>query len=199
MKNKAFLLIGFALTSIIVIVASVKSRRPAESPAGGVRKLNVVTTLFPLYDMARSIGAGKAEVSLLMPPGVEPHSFEPKPSDMARINEADIFVYTGRFMEPWAEDIIKSVSNKNLAVVDAGLGVKLAKGMGRGHAGSATAPDPHIWLDFDNAEVMAANIGAALENKDPANGVYYRRVAAAYKGRLAALDAAYKAGPRKKR
>ena len=74
-----------------------------------MKKLKVVTTLFPLYDMAKNIGADKTEVLLLVPPGVEAHSFEPKPSDIFKINEADVFVYTGKFMEPWAEDIIKGV------------------------------------------------------------------------------------------
>jgi len=58
---------------------------------------------------------------LLLPPGTDAHTYEPKPSDIVKINEADIFVYTGKFMEPWAEDVIKSVSNKYLAVIDSSL------------------------------------------------------------------------------
>ena len=66
-----------------------------EEPAR-MKKLNVITTLFPLYDMAKRIGADKADVSLLLPPGVEAHSFEPRPTDIVKINEADVFVYTGK-------------------------------------------------------------------------------------------------------
>lgn len=90
-------------------------------------KISVVTTLFPLYDFAKEIGGDKVEVSLLLPPGVEAHAFEPKPSDIIKINESDLFVYTGKFMEPWAEDIIKGIINKNVKVVDSSVGIELMK------------------------------------------------------------------------
>ncbi len=192
MKN--ILAICAALVLAAALFTVVRSRRSAVEPLPVAPKLQIVTTLFPLYDMARVIGAGKAAVSLLLPPGVEPHSFEPKPGDMARINGAGIFIYTGGSMEPWAEDIVRSVSNKELLVVNAGLGVKLMRGTGADPDEPANAPDPHIWLDLDNAKAMAANISAALEKKDPANADLYRRTSAAYNGKLAALDAAYRTG-----
>ncbi len=89
-------------------------------------KVEVVTTLFPTYDFAKQIGKDKVNVSLLLPPGVESHTFEPKPQDIVRITKADVFIYTGKFMEPWAEDMIKGVSNKNLVVVDASKGIELS-------------------------------------------------------------------------
>jgi zinc transport system substrate-binding protein len=58
-------------------------------------RLKVVTTLFPTYDFARQIGGDKVDVTLLLPPGVESHAFEPKPQDIVRIGKADIFIYTG--------------------------------------------------------------------------------------------------------
>ena len=67
----------------------------------------MITSLFPLYDFAKNIGGDRADVTLLLPPGVESHSFEPRPADIAKINEADIFVYTGKFMEPWVDDLAK--------------------------------------------------------------------------------------------
>ena len=66
---------------------------------------------------------------MLLPPGVEAHLFEPKPSDIVKINEADIFIYTGKFMEPWVEGIIKGVTNRNLIVVDASKGTKMIPGV----------------------------------------------------------------------
>ena len=191
---KKFIAICAALVLAAALFAAVRSRHTAAEPVTGAPKLKIVTTLFPLYDMARAIGGDKAEVSLLLPPGVEPHSFEPKPGDMARINEAAIFIYTGGSMEPWAEDIIRSVQNKQLLVVNAGLGVELIRGTGVDPGEPADAPDPHIWLDLDNAKVMAANIAAGLEKKDPLNSHLYRRATAAYSGRLTALDAAYRTG-----
>ncbi len=117
-----------------------------------------MTTLFPLYDFAKNIGKTKVEVSLLLPPGIEAHSFEPKPSDLVKVNEADVFIYTGKFMEPWAQDIIKSVTNKNLIIVDASKGTKMIHGVFQGAHEPAGSLDPHIWLDFDNAKIMVGTI-----------------------------------------
>jgi zinc transport system substrate-binding protein len=142
--------------------------------------------------MAKSIGADKAEVSLLLPPGVEAHSFEPKPSDIVKINNADIFVYTGKFMEPWAEDIIKSITNKNLIVIDASKGTKMIPGVFRDPDKPAGSLDPHIWLDFDNAEIMVKNIVQAFEAKDTVHKSFYKQRADDYSIRLGELDSAFK-------
>lgn len=96
-------------------------------------KVEVVTTLFPTYDFAKQIGKDKVNVSLLLPPGVESHTFEPRPQDIVRINKADVFIFTGKFMEPWAEDLLKGVSNKNLLVVDSSRGIELMTEAAHGH------------------------------------------------------------------
>jgi len=83
------------------------------------KKLKVVTSLFPLYDFAKNIGGQKADVTLLLPPGVEPHSFEPRPGDVLKLHDADIFIYTGRDMEPWVEDILKSLGSQGPLIVNA--------------------------------------------------------------------------------
>jgi len=88
-------------------------------------KLTVVTTLFPLYDWAKILGGEQAEVSLVLPPGVESHSFEPKPQDVVRISKADLFVYTGEYMEPWVESLLKGISSGSLQVVDSSTGITL--------------------------------------------------------------------------
>jgi zinc transport system substrate-binding protein len=163
----------------------------------------VVTTLFPLYDFARNVGGDKADVSLLLPPGVEPHSFEPKPADLLRIHRADIFVYTGDFMEPWAAVLVKGAGKDGPLIVDSSRGVALqapAQGAAEGrmdtgaHAGAAHTADPHIWLDFGNAQVMVDNILAAFVEKDPANRAFYEKNARGYKARLAGLDEEFKKG-----
>ncbi|TFG46265.1 MAG: zinc-binding protein [Candidatus Brocadiia bacterium] len=157
-----------------------------------MRKLRVVTTLFPLYDMAKSIGADKTEVLLLVPPGVEAHSFEPRPSDIFKINEADIFVYTGKFMEPWAADVINGAVNKNLVVVDASHGAKMIPGVSHDADEPAGSLDPHIWLDFDNAGIMVKNILQAFQVKDSANKALYEQKAGEYSRKLTELDSLYK-------
>lgn len=166
------------------------------------RKIAIITTLFPQYDFAKAVGGDKVDVALLLPPGVEAHAYEPKPSDISKINSADIFVYTGEFMEPWAHDIIKGVDTK-VKVVDASAGVTLMEEeegdehreeIGHededGHPHSGV--DPHIWLDFENASIMAKNIAEALSQVDPENAEYYQNNLRAYQSALAELDVAYK-------
>ncbi len=190
MKFKSVAMVVIAVCTLVL--ASISSCKPSGEPSGVRHRIRVVTTLFPLYDMARHIGGDRADVTLLLPPGVEPHSFEPRPGDIFKINEADIFVYTGKFMEPWAEGIIQGAANKNLIVVDAGRGTKMIAGILHDSDEPAGSPDPHIWLDFDNAKVMTGNIARAFETMDSADRDFYRRNAGDYDRRLTDLDSAYR-------
>ena len=109
------------LLALLFLTVATACRQGGPEP--GARKLQLVTTLFPLYDFARTVGGDKVEVKLLLPPGVEPHSFEPKPEDVVRINKADLFIFSSRYMEPWAEDILKGADKKGHGLtVEAGAG-----------------------------------------------------------------------------
>ena len=88
-------------------------------------KLLIVTTLFPQYDFAKQVAGDKAEVVLLLAPGVEAHDFEPTPSDIILINKADLFIYTGDEMEPWVATILESIDNPDLNVLDVSQGIEL--------------------------------------------------------------------------
>lgn len=183
----------------IVLLLTASCQKKAEKPPE-TKKLTVVTTLFPLYDFAKNIGGEYAEVFLLLPPGVEPHGFEPKPEDIIRINTANIFIYTGKYMEPWAEKILKGVDNKALVVVDSSKGITLIEGAddhghahGHGHD-HAHEMDPHIWLDFENAQKMVDNMLEGFITADPANESVYRKNAEDYKSLLIALDNKFREG-----
>jgi zinc transport system substrate-binding protein len=172
--------------------------RPPDKPLGE-QKLKVVTTLFPLYDFARSVGGERADVSLLLPPGVEPHSFEPKPGDVMRIEAAGLFIYTGGNMEPWAATILKGFQADKPVAVDTSAGIRIKKegdqrtrtnGPGeensdRHHRHNV---DPHIWLDLDYAQKMVDTILNGYVRKDPGNRDFYRQNAERYKAGLAQLD-----------
>lgn len=176
---------------LVIFIGAVLLFKPLKETQNQSRdRLAVITTLYPLYDFTRQVGKDKVSVTLLLPPGVESHSFEPKPADILRINQADIFIYTGKFMEPWTEKIISGTYNKRLTVVDASQGITLTG-----------AIDPHIWLDFDNAKIMAETITKTLAAKDPANKTFYEEGFKSFSGQLTALDAEYKstlAGCKKK-
>ncbi len=96
-----------------------------ENVENHTNKLKVVTTLFPQYDFAKQIGGNAVEVTLLLPPGVEAHSYEPTPQDIVTIQNADLFLYTGEQMEPWAHHIIEGLSDKKVKVVDLSEGIGL--------------------------------------------------------------------------
>lgn len=196
----ALLLIG------AILLPSCKSN-DAGTPEPVRKKLTVVTTLFPLYDFARTIGGDKAEVTLLLPPGVEAHSYEPKPEDLVRISKADLFVYTNEAMEPWALKLLKGVASKSLLVVDSSKGAQLIEsGVEDGHEGGhdagrgetghrhAGGVDPHLWLDFANAQVMVDNIATGMAAKDPINKEYYAANAGTYKAELRKMDDDFKTG-----
>ncbi len=156
------------------------------------KKIKVVTTLFPLSDIAKSIGGERASVYQLLPPGVEAHSFEPKPSDIVKINEADIFIYTGKFMEPWVDDILRSVNNKKLIIVDASKNTRMIPGVFHDADEPAGTLDPHIWLDFDNAKIMVENIEQAFINNDPSGASFFNKKGTDYRAELESLDKQYR-------
>jgi zinc transport system substrate-binding protein len=186
------------LVSLLLLPLFCVSCQKKDDAAKGEKKLSVITTLFPLYDFTREIAGERAEVKLLLPPGMEPHGFEPKPEDIFRVSKGDIFIFTDKYMEPWAADLVKVVGNSKLLVVDAGTGANFlpAAGGADDHEGEKEAHghdhgegmDPHIWLDFTNAQKMVENIATGMAAKDPANRNYYLERGAAYNKRLAALD-----------
>ena len=173
---------------VVLIIGSFVLLNNKKENVVSSNKIKIITTLFPLYDFAKEIGGDKVEVSLLLPPGIEAHAYEPKPSDILKINESDIFVYTGRFMEPWAEDVIKGIANKNIIIVDSSNNIELLKDEEDEHGGV----DPHIWLGLNNAEIMVDNIAKALIEKDLNNTEYYKNRATEYKNKLFQLDNQYK-------
>jgi zinc transport system substrate-binding protein len=162
----------------------------------------VVATIFPNYDFVRQVAGDRVELRLLLPPGVEAHSYEPSPSDMARIGKAAMFVFTGEHMEPWAVDLVKGAGSRKLVVVDTSAGITLARGHGEhkehdedeeteGHEGDL---DPHIWLDPTLAAGMVSTIADALVRIDPAGEEVYRKNAEAYRAKLLDLDGRITAG-----
>ncbi|MCX8069722.1 MAG: zinc ABC transporter substrate-binding protein [Thermodesulfovibrionales bacterium] len=161
------------------------------------KKIRIITTLFPLYEFSKEVAGQNAIVELLLPPGADPHSFEPRPMDIAKINNSEIFVYTGMFLEPWVEKILKSIDNKSLIIVDASKGVTLLKIKSHSHKDDDHEKhhsdiDPHIWLDMINAMKMVDNIYEGIIQKDAVNREFYKKNAERYKKTLSEIDNNYK-------
>ncbi len=160
-------------------------------------KIKVVATLFPQYDFARTIAGDTADVSLLLPPGTESHSFDPSMSDIIKAADADIFIYTGEHMEHWAKSFL-SVLDDECLVIDVSEGITLSSPKsteihvhdGKEHDGHdhGTNVDPHIWTSPRNAISIVEKVCTALCEKDADNSSHYLQNKEAYISKLQELD-----------
>jgi len=161
------------------------------------RKIRIVTSVFPLLEFAEAVSGERGEVSLLLPPGAEIHTWQPRPSDIIRLSSADLFIYIGADLEPWLHDLLKSVKNPKLRVLEASRGIPLIDEEGiahNGHEHEHGAHDPHVWLDFKNDQMIVDRIEAVLSEMDPEGSSIFEKNAYAYKEKLQVLDQKFKDG-----
>ena len=110
-KNKKIIIIALIIILIIGILMVIFVKPKASNKTD---KLSIVTTTFSTYDFARQIVGDKAEVTLLLGPGVDSHSYEPSAGDLIKIKNADIFIYIGGEMEQWVDKVFETdVINKD--------------------------------------------------------------------------------------
>jgi zinc transport system substrate-binding protein len=189
MKTKKFPL--FFLMICLFAGRGTQGYFPAEQDV----PVKIVVTIFPLKDFAQAVSAEWGKVDLLLPPGAEIHTWQPKPSDLMKLSSADVFLYVGAQLEPWVEDILRSVKNPALRVIEASEGLSLLKGEGdeldHQHHDHGAA-DPHIWLDFTNDEKIIDSIGEVLSSIMPDKNAVFLENAHGYKNRLRALDEKYR-------
>ena len=91
--------------------SDVRKDQEALTASDGEDRLNVVTTLFPYYDFLRQIAGDRIELTMVVPAGMDSHSFEPTPADMITIQNADILVCNGGAMEQWLDKVLDSFGN----------------------------------------------------------------------------------------
>lgn len=161
-------------------------------------KLNIVTTFYPVYEFTKQVAGDEANVDLLVKAGTEVHGYEPSAKDIARIREADAFVYENENMETWVHDVEKSLDTTKVNVISATAGVLLLPGgeeehEGHDHSGEghSHAYDPHVWLSPERAITLVENIRDSLVAKYPEKKDAFETNAAAYIEKLDALDAKY--------
>lgn len=152
-------------------------------------KISVITTLFPIYDFTKTIAGDMAEVSFILPPAVEPHSFEPTPKDMTKIIKSDLFIYTNREMEPWVSNLIKGLK-ENVKIVESGhiQEEEHSECEDPKHEGHNHTIDPHIWLNPLNCLDIIDNITNGLNEIDPSKAHIFRSNAKDLKQKLLDLD-----------
>ena len=167
------------------------------------KKLNVVTTIFPVYDWVREIVGDNdnVEITMLLDNGVDLHSYQPTAQDIMKVATCDVFVYVGGESDEWVEDALAESVNPEMVVVNLveamGEDIKeeeTVEGMEAEEEEEEEAEyDEHIWLSLRNAQKLVKALAEALGRADPANADRYAANADAYAGKLAALDAEYAA------
>lgn len=176
--------IALAAIGIIIPLAMLAAVYTGGGPAGSdtaERKIQVVVSFYPLYDFASHIAGDRATVTSLVPPGIEPHDWEPTLGDVTRVSSAEMLIINGAGFESWAD----SIGAKK--IVDTSEGIEFEE-----HEEGAEDDgmvDPHIWLDPLLARHQVGVIRDALVEADPDNTDYYVENAAAYIAELDSLDA----------
>jgi len=161
----------------------------------------IFTTIYPEYDFVKHIVGDKVEVVRLIGPGVEIHTYEPSAKDMIRIAEADAFVYTGKYMEPWAEQMIETIKEYDVKIIDTSKGISLIDSDAFMQEYSLLdvdkkmheeehyeEKDGHIWMNPQNAIKMIDTILEEIVKLDPANRAFYEENAKKYQAEILALD-----------
>jgi zinc transport system substrate-binding protein len=203
MKRKKQLVIFQVVLLVIVSLVHLT----ATTPRLGLRKtekIQAIATVFPLMEFTQAVLGDRGEVALLLPPGAEIHSWQPRPSDIRRLSQSDLFVCIGADLEPWVDNILKSVNKPDLHVFRASEGLALNKGEehehehehehedrqehDQDHEHDHGSLDPHIWLDFGLDKVIIDRLIEKMSELLPEASAYFRANGERYKKRLHQLD-----------
>jgi zinc transport system substrate-binding protein len=187
------LLWTFIIFLLILTGCTNGNQSQVKNEGNGPKKLEIVTTFYPMYYFTKQVAGSIANVTLLIPNGVEPHDWEPTAKDMAKMQDADVFIYNSRYFETWTEKVLKSLDTSHLKVVEASSTIKLMDANGlEGQKSSQSSKDPHVWLSPVLAKQEVDEIAGALKQKDPKNSDQYEKNAVAFKAKLTDLDQLYK-------
>lgn len=174
-------LVFLAILSAIIIIYYLKLQTKSTEDSKLIRdkdgKIVVIATSFPVYDFAKEVGGDKTSVNLLLPPGIEAHTFKPTGRELSEIASSSVVFYTSPLLETWI-DSLKETSNNKIRFIDS------TDSLIEGN-------DPHVWLDLTKASLIVDNIKKAYQSLDPINYNYYELQANNYKDKLQTLDQLY--------
>jgi zinc transport system substrate-binding protein len=189
-RNKILVALAILLAAYLVLE---KMALPGNAPTrptteNGSPQIQTSVSFYPLAYLVEQIAGKNAHLITITPAGMEPHDFEPSPTDIAKIYGSKIFIFNGNGLEPWAEKIAGDVSKEQNTSV-----IKLSD-----YLASITEPtigaDPHFWLDPNNMSLAADKITQAFVDKDNTNAQYYMANRDSLKEKLTQLDQAFATG-----
>lgn len=167
---------------------------------------SIVCTTFPQYDWIRNIigdDSDKFQLTMLLDQGTDLHSYQPTAEDIAKIADADMFVYVGGESDGWVESALKEATNKDMKVVNMldalGTAVKVEEvvpGMQAEEGeeteeGEGPENDEHVWLSLRNAVTLTDALPENIQEIDPANKEDYVENAGKYVDKLNDLEGRY--------
>lgn len=163
-------------------------------------KISVVATIFPQYDFVREIAGENVELTMLLPPGSESHSFEPTPKDIAKIQDCDVFIYVGGDSDSWIKGILESIDTSKMKIISLMDTVdvveeEIVEGMENDHDHDhheESEYDEHVWTSPRNAKIIVQAISQVLCDIDKDNSSIYRRNTASYVKKLDELNTDFK-------
>jgi zinc transport system substrate-binding protein len=195
MKKSFIPLFSVAILLSLALFPGCTTTQPADNPD----TINMVVTIQPQLEFAEKVGGEKVTVNVMVPAGASPHTYEPLPSQITNLANADIYAQVGSGVEfeiAWM-DKLESTNDKML-IVNCSEGIELiasteneeehAAGYEEDEGHHHGAMDPHIWTSPANAIIMVENIKNGLQTADPANSDYYENNFQAYKQQLSTLD-----------
>jgi len=175
MEDSRLLVVSLASIFMVVFLAGLlASPSILWSESGGLR---VVVTIPPQAEFVEKVGGEHLQVTVLVPPGANPHTYEPTARQMIEVAKAKIYFQVGSGIDlelAFTEKIVKI--NSGIIVVNCSEGIRIVD------------RDPHVWLSPKNAKIIVKNIYKALVQVDPENEEYYRRNMESYLRELESLD-----------
>jgi ABC-type Zn uptake system ZnuABC Zn-binding protein ZnuA len=174
------------LLTIVVLSVACRGDEVSERPVKAV----VSTTV--LADLVSQVGGDRVEVTALLPPGADPHTFEPRPSDLRTISESDVGVVNGLGLEPASLRVMESNLPATAPFVEvadevAERGFPLL-GEDEPSDSSHSGANPHLWLSIEATRLYIEVIRDALIQSDPDGDMAYRENADSYLAELSALQ-----------
>jgi len=152
-------------------------------PVGAAEKKNVVTTFSIIADLVRNVAGYAATVESITKVGAEIHGYEPTPSDVVKVQKADLVLDNGFYLERWFDKFYEKLRKVPRATLTEGITPMSIK-----EGPYQDRPNPHAWMSPKNALIYVENIRKALVKLDPPNAKIYTNNAKAYSQKLRAID-----------
>ena len=204
------------VSCLLLSVLSGCARNGSDARTGD--KISIISTIFAPYDFVRQIAGEHADITMLLPPGSESHSYEPTPKEIIAIQNCDVFIYVGGDSDSWVHEVLESIDTGKMKIitlmdcVDV-VETEIVEGMeddhdhshddaqeDGGHSSSENADDhthdadldEHVWTSPKNAKIIVQKVSAALCETDAANATSYTDNTASYLALLDDLDARFR-------